>query len=190
MSAHVAGDTSRDENAAISVYPRSSASYFQTGDRLQMMTQTLRRPAIPGIALDPRILDRLLIIDDTDPQGTDMQQVRAFVAALQAGGNTAIYSALAEAYRLAAAAQAEEPGRYYSIVLMSDGENNSGMNAAQFADFYRSQPAAVRSNRTFTVVFGKADRATMDQIATTGGRTFDDTKDPLDAIFKQIRGYQ
>jgi hypothetical protein len=31
----------------------------------------------------------------------------------------------------------------------------------------------------------------MEQIATTtGGRTFDGTKDPLDFIFKQIRGYQ
>ena len=53
-----------------------------------------------------------------------------------------------------------------------------------------SQPAA-RGIRTFTVVFGQADRATMEGItATTGGRSFDGTKDPLDFIFKQIRGYQ
>lgn len=130
-------------------------------------------------------------IDDTDPQGPDMQRIRDFVAGLEAGGNTAIYAALAEAYRQAATAQAQEPGRYYSIVLMSDGASNAGMNAGQFNDFYRGLSPAARGIRTFTVVFGKADRSTMEQIATTtGGRSFDGTKDPLDFIFKQIRGYQ
>ena len=51
------------------------------------------------------------VIDDTNPQGADMQRVRDFVTGLQAGGNTAIYSALAEAYRLAAEAQQREPER-------------------------------------------------------------------------------
>ena len=51
------------------------------------------------------------VIDDTNPQGADMQHVRDFVTGLQAGGNTAIYSALAEAYRLAAEAQQREPER-------------------------------------------------------------------------------
>lgn len=44
-----------------------------------------------------------------------MQRIREFVASLEAGGSTAIYSALAEAYRQASAAQAQEPDRYYSI---------------------------------------------------------------------------
>jgi Ca-activated chloride channel family protein len=246
----------------------------------QVMAQTLRRPAIPGVPLDPRIPDRLLIelpfpntvevidallfsyldeqrvpahtffvldtsgsmqgrglqdlktaikgltgldtsltgrfsrfggreevtvitfdgtvepgsdfrIDDTDPQGPDMQRIREFVDALEAEGNTAIYSALTEAYSEAAAAQARDPNRYYSIVLMSDGASNAGMDAEQFEDFYTRQSATARGIRTFTVVFGNADRATMEGIAaTTGGRAFDGTRDPLDFIFKQIRGYQ
>jgi Ca-activated chloride channel family protein len=246
----------------------------------QMMTQTRRRPAIPGITLDPRIPDRLLIelpfpntldvidallfsyldeqrkpahaffvldvsgsmegaglqglqaaldgltgldtsltgrfsrfhgreklsfitfssdvspavdfrIDDTNPQAADMQQIRAFANGLQAGGHTAIYSALAEAYRQAAAARVQEPDRYYSVVLMSDGASNTGLEADQFNEFYRNLPEAARNIRTFTVAFGDADVETMKQIAaTTGGRAFDGTKDPLDVIFKQIRGYQ
>jgi Ca-activated chloride channel family protein len=256
-------------------------AYLRSPDfQKQMMAQTLRRPAVPGSALDKRIPDSLLIelpfpntldvidallfsyldeqrvpahaffvldisgsmegeglnglktalngltgldtsltgrfsrfrgreevtvisfndqvqpardfrIDDTDPQGPDMQQIRAFVDGLTAGGHTAIYSALTEAYQLAAAAQAVEPERYYSVVLMSDGASNSGISAEQFRKFYTGLPSSARGIRTFTVVFGQADRTTMEGIAaTTGGRSFDGTKDPLDFIFKQIRGYQ
>jgi Ca-activated chloride channel family protein len=256
-------------------------AYLRSPDfQKQIMAQTLRRPAVPGIALDKRIPDSLLIelpfpntldvidallfsyldeqrvpahaffvldvsgsmegeglnglkaalngltgldtsltgrfsrfrgreevtiisfndqvqparnfrIDDTDPQGPDMQQIRDFVDGLTAGGHTAIYSALTEAYRLAAAAQSAKPDRYYSIVLMSDGANNSGISAEQFREFYTGLLSSARGIRTFTVVFGQADRTTMEGIAAaTGGRSFDGTKDPLDFIFKQIRGYQ
>ena len=256
-------------------------SYLRSPDfQKQIMAQTLRRPAIPGIPLDPHIPDRLLIelpfpntvevidallfsyldeqrvpahayfvldvsgsmegdglrdlkaalngltgldtsltgrfsrfrgreeisiitfsgevdpaqdfrVANTDPQGPDMQRIREFVDSLTAGGNTALYSALTEAYQEASAAQAQDPDRYYSIVLMSDGASNMGMDAGQFSDFYRSQPAAARGIRAFPVIFGKADRTTMEGIAAiTGGRAFDGTRDPLDAIFKQIRGYQ
>jgi Ca-activated chloride channel family protein len=267
----------KDQRAA---YDRLVAYLRSPEFQQQMMKQTLRRPAVPGIALDTRIPDRLLVelpfpnsvevidtllfsyldeqrvpahaffvldtsgsmqgdglrdlkaaltgltgfdtsltgrfsrfrgreeitmitfndevaparefrVDDTNPQGPDMERIREFVAGLEAGGKTAIYSALAEAYREAAAAQAQEPGRYYSIVLMSDGASNTGMDPEEFADFYRSQPEAARGIRTFTVVFGEADRAAMEEIASiTGGRSFDGTRDPLDFIFKQIRGYQ
>lgn len=267
----------KDQRAA---YDRLVA-YLRSPDfQKQMMAQTLRRPAIPGIALDKRIPNSLLIelpfpstldvidallfsyldeqrvpahaffvldvsgsmegdglnglkaalngltgldtsltgrfarfrgreeitilsfndqvqpardfrIDDTDPQGPDMQAIRGFADGLRAGGHTAIYSALAEAYRLAADAQASDPDRYYSVVLMSDGASNSGMSAEEFRAFFDSLPPSARGIRTFTVVFGQADRATMEGIAaTTGGRSFDGTKDPLDFIFKQIRGYQ
>jgi Ca-activated chloride channel family protein len=74
---------------------------------------------------------------------------------------------------------------------MSDGANNSGLTAEQFGKLYGQLAPAAKSIRTFTVIFGKADRATMEQIAAiTGGRAFDGTKTALDFIFKQIRGYQ
>ena len=75
-----------------------------------------------------------------------MQRIREFVDSLTAGGNTTLYSALTEAYQEASAAQAQDPDRYYSIVLMSDGASNAGMDAGQFSDFYRSQPAATAAS--------------------------------------------
>lgn len=130
-------------------------------------------------------------IDDTNPQGEDMTQIRGFVDDLEAQGGTAVYDALQEAYRQALAAQAADPDRYYTIVLMSDGENTDGMNAHDFADFYRHLPPEAHNIRTFTVLFGNADEAAMQEIADiTGGRMFDGTQDALSLIFKQIRGYQ
>ena len=103
---------------------------------------------------------RDFMVDDTNPQGADMQRIRDFVGSLKAGGNTAIYSALDSAYQLAAQAQRLEPDRYYSIVLMTDGENNSGLSEKEFRTRYNGLPAAARGVRTFTVLFGEADKKT------------------------------
>ena len=131
------------------------------------------------------------VIDDTDQSGADMQQIRSFVTRLDAQGGTAIYSALTEAYRLAAEAQTQDPNRYYSIVLMSDGANTDGINARTFERNYGTLPPAVKEIRTFTVLFGNADEAAMENIAeVTNGRMFDSTSESLSFIFKQIRGYQ
>jgi len=92
---------------------------------------------------------------------------------------------------LAQQAQVQDPARYYSIVLLTDGENTAGPSLAQFIQRYVSLPDAVRQIKTFTVVFGEADRGDMEQIAElTGGRTFDGRKQSLSEIFKTIRGYQ
>jgi Ca-activated chloride channel family protein len=130
-------------------------------------------------------------IENTDPEGPDMQAVRAYAERLEAGGNTAIYSAIARAYELAAKAQSEDPDRYYSVVLMSDGASNRGMTSQQFRAFLDALGPEARGIRAFTVVFGDAEPEAMKEIARlTGGRSFDGTRDRLDAIFKQIRGYQ
>ena len=131
------------------------------------------------------------VIDDTNPSGEDMQLIRSFVTGLNAEGGTAIYSALTEAYRMAAQAQAQDPDRYYSIVLMSDGENTDGISPRNFERNYGTFPPEVKEIRTFTVVFGNADEDAMEQIAeVTNGRMFDSTSESLSFIFKQIRGYQ
>ncbi|MEM7538121.1 MAG: substrate-binding and VWA domain-containing protein [Chloroflexota bacterium] len=130
-------------------------------------------------------------IDNTDAQGGDMQQIRDHVNGLFADGGTAIYSSLAEVYQLAANDQSIDPDRYYSIVLMSDGENTDGASLREFRQWHERLPAEVRRIRTFTVVFGNADEAAMEEIAdSTGGRKFDGTSESLSLIFKQIRGYQ
>ena len=130
-------------------------------------------------------------VNATAAEGEDMERIRSYVDQLQAGGNTAIYSSLAEAYSLAQQAQAQDPDRTYSIVLMSDGQNNSGSSQADFRSFYQDLPQQTQQVKTFTVLFGDADKAEMAKIADlTGGRMFDAKSESLSQIFKEIRGYQ
>lgn len=73
---------------------------------------------------------------------------------------------------------------------MTDGENTAGLSKAEFFARYASLPEDVKQTKTFTVLFGEADRETMEEIATaTGGRSFDGRKKSLSEIFKTIRGY-
>ncbi len=130
-------------------------------------------------------------IQGTDPNSPDRVALRLFVDGLQADGNTAIYSALARAYRVAVGALAREPNRLTSIVLMTDGENNSGMSPKAFLSFLGSLPGAATSVRTYPVLFGEADPAALHQIAdATGGKVFDSRSASLAEVFKEIRGYQ
>jgi Ca-activated chloride channel family protein len=118
-------------------------------------------------------------------------KIRAFVDRLVPDGGTAIYSSLIDAYRRAAAEQLREPGRYYSIVLMTDGQNTAGASAGDFVDFYKALPPRARQIRTFTVLFGDASSAELQQIAElTGGKVFDARNADLGSVFKEIRGYQ
>jgi Ca-activated chloride channel homolog len=123
-------------------------------------------------------------------QPASLQAVRDYVDSLSAGGNTAIYSALQEAYKQAAQDRQNEPDRVYSIVLMTDGENNSGISSDDFFSYLKSAQD-VDNIRTFTIQFGEADQQALQSIATaTGGQIFDASHDPLPFIFKEIRGYQ
>ena len=62
--------------------------------------------------------------------GSDSQAVlmrmRAYVSGLHVHGHTAIYDALVDAYQIMAAQHAADPDRIESIVLLTDGENNTG----------------------------------------------------------------
>lgn len=117
-------------------------------------------------------------------------QYSGFVGSLDAEGGTAIYDALLEAFRHAAEDQRAEPDRYYSIVLMTDGQNTDGRD---FQDFKRAwqQLGDVKAVRVFPVLFGDSDVDEMKEVAEmTGGKTFDGRKQSLAKVFKEIRGYQ
>ncbi|MFI5254920.1 MAG: substrate-binding domain-containing protein [Candidatus Limnocylindrales bacterium] len=135
--------------------------------------------------------ERTFTIDDTDPNGPDMSAIRAYIDGLTTYDSTAIYSALEEAYGAVEKQQAADPSRLYSIVLMTDGENNAGVDAGQFEKDYGALPDAVRAVHVYPVLFGDGRKDEMTQIATlTGGTVFDATTSSLLTIFKQIRGYQ
>lgn len=130
-------------------------------------------------------------VRDTDAVGPEMTTIRDYISALRADGGTAIFSALHHAYEQVASFRAQAPDRYYSIVLMSDGENNEGETLDDFLRFYAQCPEPLRHVKTFPILFGEADVGSMERVAeVTGGRVFDAKKHSLSEIFKQIRGYQ
>lgn len=150
------------------------------------------REQVTIITFSTQVQDiRAFTIDDTAPTGPDMTAIRDYVDGLQTYNSTAIYSALEAAYGTIAKAQAADPNRLFSIVLMTDGENNAGVPADQFAQDYAALANPVRAVHTYTVLFGDANKDAMGSIATlTGGALFDATTTSLETIFKQIRGYQ
>ena len=130
-------------------------------------------------------------INDPTPGSADLKRVLNFVNGLQASDGTAIYDALVRAYTLAGQAKAADPNRFYSVVLMTDGENNAGRDAPSFQSWYRSASAGVRSIKCFAVIFGEASPKALNDVAgLTGGRTFDARTASLPIVFKEIRGYQ
>jgi Ca-activated chloride channel family protein len=135
--------------------------------------------------------DQTFTINDVSANSPDLKAVRDYVNNLQANDGTGIFDALAQAYRDAATAQATEPDRFYSVVLMTDGENNSGISAGGFQSFFKSEPAVVQQIPTFPIIFGEASSTDLTNIATlTGGQAFDSRNVSLATVFKVIRGYQ
>lgn len=133
----------------------------------------------------------LFDIGSADPNDDALARLRALIDGLQAGGGTAIYLSLQRAYALAQAEQQRDPERFYSIVLMSDGENSTSQNFAWFQREVARHAEQYAGIPTFTVLFGDASVEEMQQLASlTGGRAFDSRKHSLADVFKQIRGYQ
>ena len=152
----------------------------------------LARERLTLMPFSDRLEDvRTFNISDPDAAGEDMTQIRTYTDNLVAGGGTAIFSTLEEAYERARRAQRQDPDRYYSIVVLSDGDNTEGVPLNGFLDYYRNLPEDAKAIKTFAVLFGAADAASMNAVAeTTGGRVFDSRATALSQVFKQIRGYQ
>jgi Ca-activated chloride channel family protein len=126
---------------------------------------------------------------DTDPQ--TLSAVTQFADNMRAGGSTAIFDAIERAEALAETSRGAEGQRYYSIVLMTDGENNRGDDFEAFQRKYEALPPDEQAIRVFPILFGEGSSPQLDQLASlTGGRVFDARNTPLSTVFKEIRGYQ
>jgi Ca-activated chloride channel homolog len=135
--------------------------------------------------------DATFTINDVSSKSADLAGVRRYVDNLQAGSATAIYDALMRAYSDAAKAKTAEPGRFYSIVLMTDGENNTGHDANGFRSYYSGLSPDAKAIPTFAIIFGEASPQALTDIANlTGGQVFDSRNVSLPSVFKVIRGYQ
>jgi Ca-activated chloride channel family protein len=115
-----------------------------------------------------------------------------FVKPMSAGGNTAIYTAIQQAIlELSDERSHENSKHYYTIVLMTDGENNRGLEEKEFDQWYKSQGAAVRGIPVFPILFGEGRASELGRLADlTSGKLFDSRSNALTAVFKEIRGYQ
>jgi Ca-activated chloride channel family protein len=81
--------------------------------------------------------------------------------------------------------------RYYTVVLMTDGQNNRGLTHSEFNDWYHAQGENVRGIPVFSILFGEGNAVELQELADlTGGKLFDSRSTALAAVFKEIRGYQ
>ncbi|MGW0219264.1 substrate-binding and vWA domain-containing protein [Streptomyces tendae] len=126
------------------------------------------------------------VVDPADPE-SGLEGIRRDTARLTAEGDTAVYTSLEKAYdHLGGGRDA-----FTSIVLMTDGENTTGTDAAGFDRFYEALSQERQEIPVFPILFGDSDRAELTHIAElTGGRLFDARKGSLDGAFEEIRGYQ
>lgn len=114
-------------------------------------------------------------------------ELRQRADALNAGGATAIFSALDRAEILARDEMQRDPDRLVSVVLLTDGENNRGLRLEEFQTRYANGVPA----RVFPILFGEANVPQMHTLATwSGGRVFDGRTARLAQVFREIRGYQ
>jgi Ca-activated chloride channel family protein len=75
-------------------------------------------------------------------------------------------------------------------VLLTDGENNAGLDPGAYVRQIRALPHD-KVVRTFTVLFGEANPEELQTLAdVTGGKVFDGRSADLSGVFKEIRGYQ
>jgi Ca-activated chloride channel family protein len=135
--------------------------------------------------------NKTFTINDVSANSPDLAAVRTYVDNLKANDGTAIYDGLIQAYVTASQDKAQEPDRFYSIVLMTDGENNSGHDAGGFRSFYNGEPDAAKAIPTFAIIFGEASPQELTDVSNlTGGQVFDSRNASLSTVFKVIRGYQ
>jgi Ca-activated chloride channel family protein len=120
------------------------------------------------------------------------EAITRFTNDLSAYGGTAIYSATQKALvELAQERIRSREKRYYTVVLMTDGQNNHGLTQAEFVDWYRTPGRSVRGIPVFPILFGEGNAKELRELADlTGGRLFDSRSNTLAAVFKEIRGYQ
>ena len=130
-------------------------------------------------------------IPASSPNST-LLRIRSYINSLTAGGWTAIYDSLVAAYQEPAAQHAADPSPIQSIVLLTDGGNNTGRGLVGFITYYHKLPRG--SPPVYTIAFGEARKSEMTELAAaTSGAAFDATSQPVSAlrtIFEQIRGYQ
>lgn len=125
---------------------------------------------------------------DKAANAEQLGQFATAVRQLSAGGGTAIYSAISSVYGKAQA-QMAKGDKTVSIVLLTDGANNSGMSHREFMTALQSggEPRVP----VYTILYGEGNAQELSELAqATGANVFDARKAGLKKIMKSIRAYQ
>ncbi|MER6346679.1 substrate-binding domain-containing protein [Streptomyces sp. NPDC001595] len=165
------------------------------GDRLTRLKQALtgltgdfrEREEVTLMPFGSRVKAvRTHVVDPADPR-SGLDGIRRDTEALEAEGDTAVYTSLEKAYD----ELGDDRDTFTSIVLMTDGENTTGDTAEDFEAFHAGLTGHRRDIPVFPILFGDSDRAALERVAElTGGRLFDAREGSLDGAFEEIRGYQ
>jgi len=132
-----------------------------------------------------------MTFDNPAKQAETYAHLRDYAGRLEARGGTAIYSSLDRAYQIAMAERRRDPDRFVSVVLLTDGQNRSGLEFREFRRELLDMRQSGATVRTFPIVFGEASSSELSEVADlTGGRAFEGRNTNLAAVFKEIRGYQ
>jgi Ca-activated chloride channel family protein len=185
ISGSMAGGRIAGLKAALAYLTGADASSAGQASQFQEREQVIMIPF--NTAPDnPQVFD----IPAQNPD-TVLAQIHAYADTLSAGGGTAIYSALEAAYTMISQEAAADPDWITTIVLLTDGENNQGDDLHAFTAFYDQMPKSIAVVPVFPILFGEAQLAQMQAIATlTGGQVFDARIQPLTLVFAAISGNQ
>lgn len=148
------------------------------------------RETIRLVTFDERVIDRGTVTFEQSRKKEQTERLAQDIRRLKLGNGTSIYSGLLAVY--ADAAKIRKEGRPVNIVLMTDGENNSGASEAEFLDeVNRIQAATGIRVPVLTVLYGDANPSAMKTIvSSTDGVLIDARQSGLIKAMKTVRTYQ
>lgn len=118
------------------------------------------------------------------------QNIKQYVDTLQPQDGTYLFSTIEQAVDLLNAERQKNPDYQYSVVVLTDGESNEGINAQTF-EAHMAAKNLQGQIRVFPIFFGDADKRELTLVANaSGGKLFDGKNKNLADVFKEIRTYQ
>ena len=125
----------------------------------------------------------------------ELKGIFNYVNSLNVNGGTALYLSTAQAIKTLNNIRNNnvKNGKdyTYSVVLLTDGENNGQFDLNDFVRFMDDNKAQYRDIRVFPILFGAAKLNELNVIAnSTKGKVFDGNNKSLNEVFKEIRSYQ
>jgi Ca-activated chloride channel family protein len=119
------------------------------------------------------------------------EPLRAAVAALTAGGGTAVYDATASG--VDAVASLHDSSRINAVVVLTDGEDNNSRRTASSLEAELKQRAEnqERNIRVFTIAYGgDADKDVLKEIAdAAGGEAYEGDPAEIAEVYRQISSF-